>query len=125
MRIDQIGFMPNLRIINITGNVNLSTLSNQLTTCDSLVDIVIDAEYILYPPNDIVKRGTADILKYLLEHNEPYEKNPLNNTNNHEQRNIKQTTAHWLDIERGKSLNTTNDKYSREQVRKKKIKFSH
>lgn len=120
-RIDQIGFMPNLRILNITGNVNLTKLPIQLTTCDSLTDLIFDTEYILYPTNDIIERGTIEILKYLLEQNGPHEETqPM--------KNIKQTTANMLDVERGRDivreLNSTNekhscsanDKYSREKV---------
>lgn len=135
-RIDQIGFMPNLRILNITGNVNLTKLPIQLTTCDSLTDLIFDAEYILYPPNDIIERGTIEILKYLLEQNGPHEETQLMNNVNKKtdanysetMKNIKQTTANMIDVERGRDivreLNSTNekhscsanDRYSREKV---------
>lgn len=118
-RIDQIGFMPNLRILNISGNANLTKLPIQLTTCDSLVDIVLDAEFILYPPADVIESGTAEILKYLLERNGPHEVNLINSMSKPAQ-NIKQVTANMLDVERGtdivRVLNTTNEKYSRENV---------
>ncbi|XP_031622109.1 E3 ubiquitin-protein ligase LRSAM1-like [Contarinia nasturtii] len=106
-RIDQIGFMPNLRILNITGNENLTQLPNQLTTCDSLMDIVLDPQYILYPPANVIECGTAEILKYLLEHN-GFETKPA--------QNIKRTTAKMIEIERGRDVvrewNNTNDKHS-------------
>lgn len=126
-RIDQIGFMLNLRILNISGNSNLTKLPTQLTTCDSLVDIVLDNESILYPPVDVISRGTADILKYLLEHNGSHEEQTATAINAHAQ-NIKKTTAHMLEIERGKDvvheLNTVNEKYSREKVHQN-VRLSH
>lgn len=118
-RIDQIGFMPNLRVLNITGNTQLNKLPIQLTTCDSLVDIVLDADTILYPPSDIIERGTRDILKYLLEHNGANDEHFMNTLNNSSQ-NTKRITATLLDTERGRDivreLNSTNNKYSREKV---------
>lgn len=122
-RIDQIGFMPHLRILNITGNINLTHLSAQLSTCDSLNDIVLDAKSILYPPPDIIERGTADILKFLLEHNdEPREETVMRITNKSASpiQCVKQTTANMLNVERGcdvvRELNIANEKYSREKV---------
>lgn len=122
-QIDQIGFMPHLRILNITGNINLIKLSAQLSTCDSLNDIALDAKYILYPPADIIERGTVEILKFLLEHNVgPLEETVMKSTNKATNpiQCIKQTTANMLNIERGcdvvRELNITNDKYSREKV---------
>lgn len=122
-QIDQIGFMPHLRILNITGNINLIKLPAQLSTCDSLNDIVLDVKYILYPPADIIERGTAEILKFLLEHNDgPLEETATKNTNKTTNpiQCVKQTTANMLAIERGcdvvRELNKTNEKYSREKV---------
>lgn len=125
-QIDQIGFMQNLRIINITGNKNLAILPVQLTTCDSLNDIVLDAEYILHPPADTIERGTAEILKFLLEHNDrPLEETVIMHSAKKVATNpilsVKQTTVNMLAIERGqdvvRELNTTNELYSREKVR--------
>lgn len=117
-QIDQIAFMPNLRILNITGNAMLTKLPNQLTTCDSLTDIVLDAELILYPPTDVIERGTDAILKYLLEHNGPHEQTLINQLT---AESIKRSTAHLLDVERGRDvvreLNNTNNKYTKEKVR--------
>lgn len=118
-RIDQISFLPNLRILNITGNANLTKLPIQLTTCDSLTDIVLDIQFILYPPNDTIEMGTAEILKFLLEHNGPHEEIFISNSDKIAQ-NIKKTTANMIAIERGKDvlreLNTNNDKYTRDKV---------
>lgn len=125
MQIDQIGFMPHLRILNITGNQNLAKLPAQLSTCDSLNDIVLDANTILYPPADIVERGTAEILKFLLENNDgPLEETAMKITNKSATtipiHCVKQTTANMLNVERGldvvRELNSANDKYSREKV---------
>ncbi|XP_058830179.1 E3 ubiquitin-protein ligase LRSAM1-like [Topomyia yanbarensis] len=63
--LEQITFLPNLRILNISGNVRLTKLSNQLATCDNLVDLVLDPNSIVEPPADIVNRGTNAIIKYL------------------------------------------------------------
>lgn len=123
--IDQIGFMPHLRILNITGNINLTKLPAQLSTCDSLNDIVLDGKYILYPPADIIERGTAEILKFLLEHNDgPREEKLMKITNKMATtipiHCVKQTTANMLNVERGcdvvRELNIANEKYSREKV---------
>lgn len=121
--IDQIGFMPHLRILNITGNQNLTKLPAQLSTCDSLNDIVFDATTILYPPADIIERGTAEILKFLLENNDgPLEEHITKITNKSAPtiQCVKQTTANMLNVERGcdvvRELNIANEKYSREKV---------
>lgn len=118
--------MPHLRILNITGNTNLTKLPAQLSTCDSLNDIVLDAAYILYPPADIIERGTAEILKFLLEHSDGLiEENLMKITNKTTAPTIpihcvKQTTANMLNVERGcdvvRELNIANEKYSREKV---------
>lgn len=63
--IEQISFMPLLRILNICGNVRLDKLPNQLATCDNLVDLVLDHNTISNPPADVVAGGTYAILKYL------------------------------------------------------------
>lgn len=118
-RIDQISFMPNLRILNITGNANLTKLPIQLTTCDSLTDIVLDIDFILYPPNNINEKGTSAILKYLLEQNGPHEEIFISNIEKTAQ-NIKKTTANMIEVERGKDVlrefTTNNDKYKRDKV---------
>lgn len=115
--------MSNLRILNITGNTNLTKLPPQLTTCDSLCDIILDVEHILYPPTDVIERGTAEILKYLLERNDgPHEEITLINSaiKPMNAQSIKQSTVNMLDVERGRDIvremNTTNEKYSREKV---------
>uniref|UniRef100_A0A182J3G8 Disease resistance R13L4/SHOC-2-like LRR domain-containing protein n=1 Tax=Anopheles atroparvus TaxID=41427 RepID=A0A182J3G8_ANOAO len=63
--VEQIAFMTNLRVLDISGNVRLSELPNQLATCDNLVDIVLDQERIENPPPDVVAGGTYAIIKYL------------------------------------------------------------
>lgn len=122
-QIDQIGFMANLRILNITGNIHLTRIPAQLSTCDSLNDIVLDAKYIFYPPSEVIERGTAEVLKFLLENNDgPIEETVLKTTNKLMKPipSVKQTTANMLDIECGRDIvremNTTNEKYSREKV---------
>lgn len=63
--LEQVSFMPLLRILNICGNVRLEKLPNQLATCDNLVDIVLDPSTISDPPADVVAGGTYAIIKYL------------------------------------------------------------
>ncbi|XP_050076188.1 E3 ubiquitin-protein ligase LRSAM1-like [Anopheles maculipalpis] len=63
--VEQIAFMTNLRLLDISGNVRLSQLPSQLATCDNLVDIVLDPETIRNPPADVVAGGTYAIVKYL------------------------------------------------------------
>ncbi|XP_058065237.1 E3 ubiquitin-protein ligase LRSAM1-like [Anopheles bellator] len=63
--VEQLAFMTNLRMLDISNNVRLSQLSNQLATCDNLVDIVLDTERIVYPPADVTAGGTYAIVKYL------------------------------------------------------------
>lgn len=66
VQINQINCMPHLRILNISGNVKLTTLPNELSTCDSLVDLILDPEKIQYPPAAVIERGTIDILNFLI-----------------------------------------------------------
>lgn len=63
--LEQVSFMPQLRILNICGNVRLHKLPNQLATCDNLVDIVLDPNTVSEPPADVTTGGTYAIIKYL------------------------------------------------------------
>uniref|UniRef100_A0A182R0I0 Uncharacterized protein n=1 Tax=Anopheles farauti TaxID=69004 RepID=A0A182R0I0_9DIPT len=63
--VEQIAFMTNLRVLDISGNVRLSQLPNQLATCDNLIDIVLEPAHIVDPPADVVAGGTYAIVKYL------------------------------------------------------------
>ncbi|XP_035906534.1 E3 ubiquitin-protein ligase LRSAM1-like isoform X1 [Anopheles stephensi] len=63
--VEQIAFMTNLRVLDISGNVRLSQLPSQLATCDNLVDIVLDPDTVRNPPADVVAGGTYAIVKYL------------------------------------------------------------
>ncbi|XP_053675912.1 E3 ubiquitin-protein ligase LRSAM1-like [Anopheles nili] len=63
--VEQIAFMTNLRVLDISENVRLSQLPNQLATCDNLVDIILDPERIQTPPPDVVAGGTYAIIRYL------------------------------------------------------------
>ncbi|XP_055608583.1 E3 ubiquitin-protein ligase LRSAM1-like [Uranotaenia lowii] len=63
--LEQLSFMPNLKILNISGNARLAKLPNLLATCDNLVDIVLDPNTISEPPADVIQRGTYAIIKFL------------------------------------------------------------
>lgn len=63
--INQINCMSHLRILNIAGNPKLLTLPTALATCDSLVDIILSSETIIYPPANVVELGTLQILNFL------------------------------------------------------------
>ncbi|CAH1716434.1 unnamed protein product [Chironomus riparius] len=62
--IRSISFMPNLRILNISGNNKLEILPKELATNDNLSDLVFDHENVKSPAKDIVSKGTINILKY-------------------------------------------------------------
>lgn len=64
-QIQSISCMTNLRILNISGNSRLLRLPIQLSTCDSLVDIVLDADTMEWPPANVCDRGAVAILNYL------------------------------------------------------------
>lgn len=63
--INPINCMSHLRILNIAANPKLLTLPNELATCDSLVDIVLSSETIIYPPANVLALGTLQILNFL------------------------------------------------------------
>ncbi|KAG5677768.1 hypothetical protein PVAND_007499 [Polypedilum vanderplanki] len=63
--IRSISFMPNLRILNLSGNDKLEILPPELATNDNLHDLVFDIENIKSPSNDILSTGTQNILKFL------------------------------------------------------------
>jgi Leucine rich repeat len=60
-----ISFMPELRVLNVSGNKNLKVLPPELATCENLSDVVFDLECILSPSADVLATGTNNILKYL------------------------------------------------------------
>lgn len=60
-----ISFMPELRILNISGNKNLKVLPPELATCENLNDVVFDLECISSPAADVLATGTKNILKFL------------------------------------------------------------
>uniref|UniRef100_A0A336LWP4 CSON006581 protein n=1 Tax=Culicoides sonorensis TaxID=179676 RepID=A0A336LWP4_CULSO len=63
--IQEIVVMPCLKVLNIKGNRGLKQLSTGLTTCQDLIDIVLDLDTIEEPPIEICRGGTSNILKYL------------------------------------------------------------
>lgn len=60
-----ISFMPELRILNVSGNQSLKILPPELATCENLSDIVFDVELIESPSSDVLATGTHNILKFL------------------------------------------------------------
>lgn len=62
--IRSIAFMPNLRILNVSGNGKLEILPPELATNDNLSDLVFDQENIKSPSPEIVTKGVTNILKY-------------------------------------------------------------
>lgn len=57
--------MPELRILNVSGNQNLKILPPELATCENLSDLVFDIECISSPSGDVLATGTHNILKFL------------------------------------------------------------
>lgn len=57
--------MPELRILNVSGNKRLSTLPPELATCENLGDLVFDVECISSPSRDVLATGVQNILKFL------------------------------------------------------------
>lgn len=57
--------MPELRILNVSGNGNLAILPPELATCENLHDLVFDIENIENPSSDVLATGTQNILKFL------------------------------------------------------------
>lgn len=64
--INQINCMPNLRILNISGNQKLTELPFELSTCDSLVELIFDQDVVQHPPRHISAQSTVEVIKYLL-----------------------------------------------------------
>lgn len=111
-QINEIACMPKLRILNISGNIELANLPQNLSTCDSLVDLILDAEYIVYPPANVIENGTAEIINYLTVHNDSPMQRPMQN-------NVDKITANLISIERGMDvvaeINHENAKITREK----------
>lgn len=121
VQINQINCMPKLRVLNISGNRSLHKLPAELATCDSLVDIVLDAEYIVYPAIEILERGTVEILKYLLEDGGISDTQPSPLPVSDAKEKLKRSTINFLENERGSkamciSKETATDKFLRERV---------
>lgn len=60
-----ISFMPELKVLNVSGNPNLKTLPPELATCENLRDLVFDIETVTNPAADVLATGTNNILKFL------------------------------------------------------------
>ena len=67
--------MENLQLLNVSSNIRLKSLPNEISTCDNLVEIVLDQDNIVEPPSDIIGGGTSCIMKYLssgIERTDPH-----------------------------------------------------
>lgn len=131
--ISPINCMPKLRILNICGNKKLTRLPSTLSTCDSLNDIVFDAEDLVYPPANVLECGTREILNYLLTQNSNDAIEPKNHPvslNNSDR--MKKVTSDFMDFERGidvaREMDTARNKYTRGMVCLRfsnKVAFNH
>lgn len=63
--ISELSCMPNLQILNISGNKSLCRLPTTLATCDKLCDLILDQETIQWPSVDILAGGTECIMRFL------------------------------------------------------------
>ncbi|XP_059616470.1 E3 ubiquitin-protein ligase LRSAM1-like [Phlebotomus argentipes] len=63
--IEQVSCMLQLRILNVSGNPELRTISPHLSTCESLVDFILDVDVVEYPPKEVTQRGTLAVLQFL------------------------------------------------------------
>lgn len=107
-QINEIALMTKLRILNICGNPLLTHLPRELTTCDSLVDIVLDPDSIRYPSPDVIECGTAAILNHLLTHNNSDEAIdalvPQKSEKSFNDQTTKRITANLIEVERGRDV---------------------
>lgn len=109
--------MPKLGILNVSGNATLRQLPAELSTCDSLVDIIVDIENIVYPPHHIVEMGTREILNYLIVNGNANGNETIDHpivVNRLSTSNTKAASNHLIHEERG--LNSKQARYPKEQV---------
>lgn len=118
--LEQVSFMPLLRILNICGNVRLEKLPNQLATCDNLEDLVLDPNTISDPPADVVAGGTYAIIKYLST-GEIVHQQPLEKTSDEYSRN-KTSTINFIASERDELRQA---ELTREKLEKEKKLLEH
>ncbi|XP_055836489.1 E3 ubiquitin-protein ligase LRSAM1-like isoform X2 [Episyrphus balteatus] len=63
--ISELSCMPNLQILNISGNISLRQLPTTLATCDKLCDLILDQQTIEWPSLDVISGGTENIMRFL------------------------------------------------------------
>lgn len=63
--IRSISFIPNLRILNISGNLKLQIIPPEMATNENLNDLIFDIECIKMPNESVLATGTQNILKFL------------------------------------------------------------
>uniref|UniRef100_A0A182KB84 RING-type domain-containing protein n=1 Tax=Anopheles christyi TaxID=43041 RepID=A0A182KB84_9DIPT len=117
--VEQLAFMTNLRVLDISNNVRLSQLPSQLATCDNLVDLVLDPEHIVNPPADVVAGGTYAIVKYLSTGE--FLHDPSGNTTDHDGKTVldqqRATTSSFLSSERNelRQQEQARERYEKER----------
>ncbi|XP_035784323.1 E3 ubiquitin-protein ligase LRSAM1-like isoform X1 [Anopheles albimanus] len=118
--VEQLAFMTNLRMLDITNNVRLSQLSNQLATCDNLVDILLDPERIEYPPPDVTAGGTYAIVKFLsMGEIRPEDRTPLAPKAANAGTSSRSTAA-FISAERGEAQQHRHQELARERYEKER-----
>lgn len=63
--IRSISFIPNLRILNVSGNLKLEIIPPEVATNENLNDLIFDIECIKMPNQSVLATGTQNILKFL------------------------------------------------------------
>lgn len=63
--IRSISFVPNLKILNVSGNQKLEILPPELATNENLNDLIFDIESIKTPSRSVLATTTQNILKFL------------------------------------------------------------
>lgn len=115
--ISPVNCMTHLRVLNISGNDYLTQLPTELSTCDSIIDIICDVDTIVFPPYEVLALGTLEILNYLTTNSVGDSidgDRPVKVTN--EQRKTKMASA-FIQEERGEKLSRIDaEKYTKERM---------
>lgn len=102
--------MANLRILNLSGNLQLTILPSELITCDSLIDIILENTNIIFPPSEVNERGTMAILQFLTTGE--INTDEVNDTT----QQMKIASNKLIKSEQGQKITTYDEKYLKEKV---------